>query len=480
MTLTTRLSVFFLAMLGVVLAGFSATTYLLAREYLHRQTEERLRAALNTLAAAVEVDPEGVEWEPAKRTLTFGRGFSDDQLAWLVSDPQGRVVDRSAAPAAEDLLTEAGKHLRDGGRASGRLGWRGARWQVSQRWVYAAPAQASPKPAEAHHEAKYAALAITAGVPLQPMRAALRQLVWALAGVSAGIWLIALALGRAVCRRALRPVGQMAAAARTMSAEDRNRRLPVPAARDELADLSQSFNGLLDRLQESFERQRRFTGDASHQLRTPLAALLGQVEVALRRERGADDYRQVLAKVQGQALHLRQIVEALLFLARADAEARQPERERIVLGEWLEAHLRGWTEHQRAGDFRIEQVSVDRLEVEAQPVLLGELVDILLDNACKYSPPGSPITLRLGRDGGRVLLSVGDRGAGLAEEDLGHVFDPFYRSADARRHGTAGLGLGLAIARRIAEALGGRLSVTSKAGAGSCFTLALPPAPPEH
>jgi heavy metal sensor kinase len=477
-TLTTRLSVFFLVMLGLVLAGFSAATYVLARAYLRHQTADRLQAALNTLVAAVEIGPDGVEWEPAQRTLTFGRGAGGDQLAWLISSGRGRVVDRSADSADDDLLAETAERLRDGDRKARRVSWRGERWEVAQRWVYPTENAASESPPGGKAETKYPALAITAGVPLGPMYATLRRLAWSLTGVSAVIWFLALALSRAVCRRALRPVSRMATAARGMSATDPEERLPVPAARDELADLSQAFNGLLDRLQESFERQRRFTGDASHQLRTPLAALLGQIEVVLRRDRDADEYRQVLVKLQSQALHLRQIVEALLFLARADAEARLPERERLSLADWLEGHLRGWAEHPRAGDLHVERTKDERWEIEAQPVLLGELVDILLDNACKYSQPGTPITVRLGRDDDRVLLAVTDRGCGLTDEDLPHLWEPFYRSAEARRRGTAGLGLGLAIAQRIAEAQGGELSANSKVGVGSCFTLSLPAAAP--
>src|SRR5207237_5449928 len=114
--------------------------------------------------------------------------------------------------------------------------------------------------------------------------------------------------------RALVPVTHMAAAARSMSAADLRQRLPSPGTGDELEDLRGGFNDLLGRVEEALERQRRFTGDASHQLRTPLTVMLGQVEVALRRDRPADDYRRALTQVQQQAVHLRRIVEALLFL----------------------------------------------------------------------------------------------------------------------------------------------------------------------
>src|SRR5437763_732045 len=137
--------------------------------------------------------------------------------------------------------------------------------------------------------------------------------------------------GRRLCRRALRPLTGMAAAARAISADDLGRRLPPAGTGDEVDDLGRAFNELLARLQESFERQRRFTGDASHQLRTPLAAMLGQVEVALRRERPPEEYQRVLTLVHKQSAKLREIVEMLLFLSRADAEAKRPQLEALDL-----------------------------------------------------------------------------------------------------------------------------------------------------
>jgi signal transduction histidine kinase len=264
----------------------------------------------------------------------------------------------------------------------------------------------------------------------------------------------------------------MAAAARIMDGADLEQRLPGTANGDELEDFARAFNSLLDRLQESFERQRRFTGDASHQLRTPLTAILGQIEIALRRERPAEDYRDVLTTVQRQADRLRQIVESLLFMARADAEAQLPNRERVNLGEWLRAHLRAWASHPRGVDLVFDGATV-ALWVEVQPLLLGELVNVLLDNACKYSPAGKPITIALGHAADAVELAVHDEGCGIAADEVPHLFRPFFRSAEARRRGIEGLGLGLAVAKRLADALGGTLMVTSHVGLGSRFSLRL-------
>jgi signal transduction histidine kinase len=272
------------------------------------------------------------------------------------------------------------------------------------------------------------------------------------------------------------PVTRLAVAARAMNAADAEGRLPVSPNRDELEDLSRSFNGLLDRLHESFERQRRFTGDASHQLRTPLTALLGQIEVALRRERSSDEYREVMASVHKQGMHLQRIIESLLFLARADAEARLPDLETISLDRWLAQHREAWSGHPRFPDLCLEHKTDTRLDVAVHSGLLGELVNILIENACKYSAPGTPITLRLGKQDGQVFLSVEDRGSGIREADLHHLGEPFFRAANVRRCGVPGVGLGLAIAKRLAEAQGGSFAVASEEGGGSRFTVFLPPA----
>ncbi len=476
MTLTARLSWFSLGALAVVLAGFSVSLYLLARTYLHRQAEDRLEATLNTLVAAAEVGPGGVEWEPTERHLSLGRDAGNGLLLWAVTDAvTGRRVDGSQAPAVEEMLAHAAGTKDD----VVEVAWQGQAWRVGERYLRAAPHAGAPaaEPTareQGQPEQRYDALVMTAGVSLEPVRATLRNLAVALVGIAAALWLLAALVGRALCRRALLPVTRMAATARAMSAADLGRRLPAPGTGDELDELGGAFNGLLDRLHESFERQRRFTGDASHQLRTPLTAMLGQVEVALRRPRPPEEYQRVLTAVHDQALHLRRIVEMLLFLARANAEARLPDLETVDLAVWLGEHLRTWADHGRAADLRLECSPAGPFAVAIQPPLFGQLLDNLLENACKYSAPGTPIVVRLEREKGLVAVTVEDQGSGITPEDLPHVFEPFYRSAQARRLGLGGVGLGLAVAQRIAGAFGGGVGVESTPGRGSSFTVRLP------
>jgi signal transduction histidine kinase len=186
-----------------------------------------------------------------------------------------------------------------------------------------------------------------------------------------------------------------------------------------------------------------------------------------------DEYRRVLRLVHDRADDLRKMVESLLFLARADAHAHVPSPETFDLVGWLETHLTGWADHPRRADVRVVTPREPVL-VRAHPVLAGQLLDNLLDNALKHGFPDTEVTVTIGsRDGGGVC-EVSDHGPGIPAADLPRLFDPFFRTDDARLRGVPGVGLGLAIARRLAEAVGGRVTAESEPGRGSRFTLWLP------
>jgi signal transduction histidine kinase len=451
MSLASRLSAFFLVMLGVVLVGFATTLYALASHYLHLQIDERLDAALATLAAAAEVGPGGVEWEPDERELGLGRDSGADQIRWFVQDDSGQVVDHSA-------------NLNINSRND-------PSWRSKTRQVIASdPGSSSAGPG-------YAALTLIAFAPLGPTESALRRLTLALTVLSVVLWLLAAVTGRMLCRRALAPLSRMSLAARDASATDPAARLPLPGTRDELEDLGQAFNGLLDRLHDALERQRQFTGGASHQLRTPLAGLLSQVDVALKRDRSPEEYRRVLGVVRSKAAQLRQILDSLLFLARAESESERPDLELVDLSAWVSEYLQGWSAHPRAEDIQVVPAGDGPLWVCAHPPLMSQLLDNLVENACKYSHPRTPIQIRLEHRSGGTALVVQDRGCGLTAEEQARVFEPFYRTPAARSHGPAGVGLGLALAQRIASAFGGTLRVQSQPGEGSRFEIELPEPP---
>ena len=442
MTLTGRLTTFFLAALGLTLLVFSLSVYVLVRADLYAQVDARLLSALDIISAVVEVHADDVEWEVTDRRLVIGGGA----VAWSVNSPDGIRVDGSVQQKHDS---------RDP-----------ASWRVLRKRIE--PSQELAATPEDHGDKAhlYPYLDFIVAESLKPIYSALTRLALILIGVSVGVWVMALFGGRWVCHRALRPVTRMAEQAALMSAMDLRERLAVPSTGDELSTLGQSFNGLLARLEESFERQRRFTGDASHQLRTPLAAILGQVEVSLRQPRSAHDYHETLETVHGRVRHLIQIVEALLFLARSDADALPTSVTPISLTSWIPEHISTWSKHPRAGDFRLDLPQNDSCEIAVHPVLLAQLLDNLLDNAFKYSPSDSVVTIQVARNHAGIVMTVEDSGPGIAISDRPHAFDPFFRSTSARRTGVPGIGLGLAIVRRIAEAFQGRVHVSDANGIG--------------
>ncbi len=471
MRLATRLSAFFLAALAIVLAGFSAALYVSARVYLHRQVDDRLAAGLAVLAAAAEVQPDGVEWEPHERVLSVGDVAGRDPLCWAVHTEDGRLVDRSPGPGEAALTPES-----DGLAVTRRQeGAGGGRWRVAGRRLLPAARGQDATGQSGPSGTLHGSLVVTVAVPIGPVERTLGMLGSLLIGLSAGVWLIAACLGRWLADRALAPLGRMVEAARGLDASEAGWSIPPAGTNDELEDMGRAFNDLLGRLRVAFERQRRFSADASHQLRTPLTALIGQIEVALRRDRERDEYRRVLGLVRGQAGNLARIVEALLFLGRADSEAGLPESVAIDLPAWLAGHLAG---HEHAASIVLDPgpgaPRGEGLVVRAHPALLGQLVDNLLDNAAKYGPAGGPIAVRLGSEPGAATIAVEDSGPGIDPEDIPRVFEPFFRSARARGLGRPGVGLGLAVVQRIASAFGGAVAVESPPGMGCRFVVRLP------
>ncbi len=276
--------------------------------------------------------------------------------------------------------------------------------------------------------------------------------------------------------RALAPVARVTETSRRIAAtEDLKERLPPPRTRDEVGRLVLTFNEMLERLQSLFQTQQRFLADVSHELRTPLAAIRGNLEVLLR---GAQEdpnmLQESLADIEREVGRLSRMVADLLTLARAEAgvhlERRPVELDRLLLEVYREArHL--------AQGVEVRLGSEDQVQVLGDADQLKQLLLNLVDNSLKYTPAGGTVTLSLYRDDSWAYLSVADTGVGIAPQDLPYIFERFYRGGDRRRVRRTGLGLGLAIARWIAQEHGGDIQVESRPGQGSTFTVRLPPLP---
>jgi len=280
--------------------------------------------------------------------------------------------------------------------------------------------------------------------------------------------------GHFMSRKALRPVAALAAEARSINERNLDTRLPVPAAKDEISDLSRTLNQMLERIDKAFASVRTFTGNASHELRTPISLLRTEIEVALYRSRDAKEYREVLRRLHEQTIRMTGLVDNLLSLARADGGAEPLTLVPIRVSDLFRHLTDVWSPAMKQAmlDLRLDSPADD-------PCVLGDklgiprLLSILLENASRYTPPGGAVTLAAAVEQDRVLLSVRDTGIGIAPEHRQRIFERFYRATSTGEDVPAGSGLGLALAKWIADRHGMDLLVESEPGRGSCFSFSL-------
>lgn len=297
-----------------------------------------------------------------------------------------------------------------------------------------------------------------------------RQLVPALSVLGGIITLLA---GWFLASRALRPVAVLTETADLIaSSHDFKRRVPVPAHRDELSQLAMTFNRMLESLGTAYQAQQRFVADASHELRAPLTAIQANLELLTHQPNLTPTERQEAADEANQeAQRLARLVADLLALARADAgvplRRQTVELDRVVLDVLAEAH------RLQKGQ-RLEVTAIEPISIVGDPDRLKQLVVILVDNALRYTPPGGEVSLGLRRASRHVELTVRDTGVGIAPDDLPHVFERFYRADRSRARDPGGTGLGLPIARWIAEQHGGDVTLASELGKGTVATVCFP------
>jgi len=283
--------------------------------------------------------------------------------------------------------------------------------------------------------------------------------------------------------RALAPVDQITRLAREIEASQLSRRLPAPPVLDEIGRLVETFNEMIGRLESSFEGMKRFTADASHELRSPLATLQSTVEVALSQPRDAADYQASLRSVGEEVERLRRIVEDLLVLARADARRLALEREPVRLDVIASEVVESLADEAKAAGLRLSSTATRPVTVLGDERWLRQLVFNLTENAVKFtaaarsSDRAAEVRVDVAAETD-ARLSVRDSGPGIPDEDLGRVFERFYRADPARTQGPAGgFGLGLSIAAWVVQAHGGTIQALRRPEGGTEMLVRLPRGP---
>jgi two-component system, OmpR family, sensor kinase len=457
-----RLTLFIALVIGAILLFLGLALYFLSRDALFDGIEDAARSRATTAARTIE-SGDDVSEDDAQ--------FALDGVVVIVRDGSGRVLQTMNFPAAggagDAVWREA---LRSGEPASGTAEFSGD----DPYYVYAVPVDPPGGPARV----------VEAGKSYEPAEETLEVFGTVLVAVIGAAFLLSIGGAYLLARAALRPVDAVANAAREISDEgDLSKRLPVANPRDEVGRLATTINGLLSRLEAAFarreealERQRRFAADASHELRTPLTSISGHArmldEWAL--EEDPERARRSVGAIRREGRRMRNLVESLLALTRGD-EGASPEIGRHDLAAVAEEAA------QAARDAADGKVSVEYVRPEREVVAtfdrshILQVASILLDNAVKYTPEGGRVMVRLREEDEKAALEVSDTGIGIPEDQLPLIFERFHRVDSSRADG--GAGLGLSIARQIAESHDGEIRVASTPGKGSTFTLLLPKRP---
>jgi heavy metal sensor kinase len=437
-----RLTLWYTAILALILITFSAISYVLLAQATRSAFDTSLTAALHEVAAAYAQHPQtALDYRYRDRDVMV---FSPDGQMVLTSSPQltgeerARVADVVRRRGA-GFQTVAGGHEGDGVRV------------VAQRVNGFMVVVAQDLDEEADR-LEIAAHALLFGIPL------------ALLVAAGGGYLLA--------RKSLAPVAAMSAKARQIGAETLDDRIEIRDPRDELGHLASTLNDLLERLQRAFLSQRRFMADASHELRTPLSIIQGEADVALARsERSPEEYRESLEIIRKSTQKLTRVVQNIFLLARTDAGTYPVDRSRFYLDEVLTESVQAMRTLAAAKQIDLRCDSEHELAMIGDEELVHRLFLNLVDNAVKFTPAGGRVVVSAGRHDHSYAVRVSDSGPVIVAADREHIFERFYRGDPARS--TGGAGLGLPIAQWIARAHGGDV-VLEEGTPGNTFSVTLP------
>lgn len=278
--------------------------------------------------------------------------------------------------------------------------------------------------------------------------------------------------GRSITRNVLYPIAEVTKMTKEIKAQNLNLRLNVINAKDELKELIITFNEMMDRIENAYNKQNQFVSDASHELRTPISVIQGYARML---ERWGKEDPEVLQEsieaIRNESDNMKELVDKLLFIARNDKDTLVLTKEKFSLSEMMEELVKEtrMVDEQHTIEGNVEQ----GIEVNGDRNRIKQAMRIFVDNAQKYTEPDKTITIGLKREGQTAVLSVKDEGCGISSKDLQNVFDRFYRADESRHRNKGGHGLGLSIAKIIVLRHGGKINVRSKVGEGSIFSIVL-------
>ena len=447
-------------LLLVILA--TASLYIVLRAELERSTELFLADKLHVLRSMLSERPkdkdalhEEIELESAARRY--------QQFYIRLLDEHGVAIMTTPGMAEQLDLAELASQTRGrSGRSISMAGRHGQPFRVTS----AAVAVGTPAT-----DSDMVQIAIDVSQEVE-LLARYRLWLWGILLTTSVLFPV---VGYRIARHGIRPVEEIAATARRITSTNLRERIESEGYPLELALLAGTFNEMLERLEESFERISRFTADIAHDLRTPVNNIRGEAEVALARARTVDEYRDVLESSLEEAVRLSELIGDLLFLARAESPLTEWQRENVNIGELLTT-VRDYYEASatEAGVSLVVNDVAEPLSAELDRSLMLRAVSNLVSNAIAHTPPGGTVTMAAAIENAVIRIEVSDTGAGIPVEALPRVFDRFFRVDPSRSQTSGGTGLGLAIVQSILTLHGGSAEIASQLGRGTRVRLRMP------
>ena len=464
MSIRKRLTVHYAVLLTSLFMGVCLLTYLMARNALISPVDDELQATAEQFQNRTDIFVSG-----SMGPRIFPRPtspFETNNLYIVAFSPDGQLLGHSTnlgqnpTPLDELNLTSTQSVYRTLVRNEVYI-------RVHTHVFYASRGGAGDE-----NEQGVILGRVQVGQSIQAYQETLNLLLVGMALASLLVFTLVFLLGGWTTQAFLKPIEEITVLAGQISrAHDLGRRLPDRGQRDELGRLTLVLNQTFERLENLFRAQQRLLADVSHELRTPLTTMRGNID--LMRRMGEYD-PESLDIIQDEIKRMTRLVGDLLLLARADGGSLPIMRHTIELDTLLFEVHRQTQPLQKSSGVKVDMREITPIQMLGDPDRLKQLVIILLDNAIKYTPRGGEVRLSLVQEAHEALIHVSDNGPGIPAEHLPHLFERFYRVDKSRTRAQGGAGLGLSIARWIAEAHGGRIAVTSLVGQGSTFTIHLP------
>lgn len=454
-----RLTVWYTLIFSIAMALVFFAFYILTQQSLLSHTDSAITAHTERIVEIISQDTT-MNQSFIKNSDVLAQQFSEmPGMLLVIGDPTGKILYRSQElgvndSVATDLLEESAKIIAPT-FVNRRIGSSSLRFGVF-------PAERNGQPQAI----------VLMGQPMDVIQASLRTLTVTLATVYVGLLVLAIIGGFLVARKALYPIAQVSKQLKKISAQNLKERVPDPKTGDEIEELSQTFNSLLDHLDDAFVRERQFIGDVAHELKTPVATLKGGIEVTMSKERTNDEYKKAFSETLIDTNRLSSTIKNILDLAWIGAENANLSENNFDLSSAL-------TELQEIAQKLTSQKHITFISKIEPGIVVGGAEDKIsravlniIDNAVKYTSNGGSINMSLRKKKGMAVIEIKDTGIGIAEKELEHIFKRFYRGSKAAK--TLGSGLGLAIAQGIIKAHHGDIVVTSKAERGTLVSMTLP------